>query len=319
MKRSVVSSVVLAAGAVVLLAACSSGSDPVSAPASPEASTAQMATEEMPAEEMPAEEMPAEEMPADEMPAEGNGHEDDGHGDEGHDHGAGQGTKASEHGLTLAPKSTSFAVGSPAKLSFTILGEDGAPTTEFETVHEKPMHLLVVRHDLTNYVHAHPEMAPDGTWTVMLPDLPEGTYRMVADFTPTEHSMEMFLGTDFTVGQADTPAPSVAESRSATVDGYTAELVGDTKHEGKSALKVVLTKDGAPVTQVTPYLGAGAHFVSFGPDLGVTHMHPNADQPDASGALTFTAPAMGHDTFQGFVQVDFGSGPVTFPLSWVGE
>lgn len=42
------------------------------------------------------------------------------------------------------------------------------PVTNFAIVHDKPMHLVVVRRDLSGYRHLHPTMAQDGTWSVDL-------------------------------------------------------------------------------------------------------------------------------------------------------
>ena len=39
-----------------------------------------------------------------------------------------------------------------------------SPTYDVE--HEKQLHLIVVRRDLTGFQHVHPTLAADGTWTV---------------------------------------------------------------------------------------------------------------------------------------------------------
>mgnify|MGYP003476862042 CR=1 FL=1 len=60
-----------------------------------------------------------------------------------------------------------------------------------------PMHLIVVRRDLTGYQHLHPELQPDGSWTTRL-TLPEaGAYR---------------FGLDATGGDPEFPSPTPAAS-----------------------------------------------------------------------------------------------------------
>ena len=65
---------------------------------------------------------------------------------------------------------------------FRVDGPDGAPVTSYAVVHDKPMHLIVVRRDLTGYQHLHPTMDPDGTWRVDLTLDAPGVYRAYADF-----------------------------------------------------------------------------------------------------------------------------------------
>ena len=54
---------------------------------------------------------------------------------------------------------------------------------DFDVTHERRMHLIVVRRDLTGFQHLHPEQDADGRWSTPV-TLPEaGSYRVLADFT----------------------------------------------------------------------------------------------------------------------------------------
>ena len=66
---------------------------------------------------------------------------------------------------------------------YELSGPDGAPVTRFAIVHDRPLHLIVVRHDLTGFQHLHPTMAPDGTWSLPLTLPAPGRYRAYADFS----------------------------------------------------------------------------------------------------------------------------------------
>ena len=93
-------------------------------------------------------------------------------------HGGGHATEAvaaalpglavSEGGYALAPEASTLPLGRPAELRFRILGPDGAAVTDIDVEHERRMHLIVVRRDLTGYQHLHPTLDATGTWSVRL-------------------------------------------------------------------------------------------------------------------------------------------------------
>ena len=51
-------------------------------------------------------------------------------------------------------------------LAFRIVDEAGETVTDFDTEHERRMHLIVVRRDLSGFQHVHPEQLADGSWRV---------------------------------------------------------------------------------------------------------------------------------------------------------
>jgi hypothetical protein len=232
-----------------------------------------------------------------------DGHEGSMDGHE-HDHsGEGDGTSSSANGFTLMAMNSSFDAGYEGELEFHIMNSDGI-VKDFEVVHEKPMHLLLVSHDLTSYMHLHPEMRDDGNWVVDVKFPQDGFWRMVADFKSMGSAT--VLGTDLRVGEeAMKMANFTEEVRIAESGGYVAELTGSTAHEDSSPLKVRISKDGEPVAEVTPYLGASGHMVGFEQaSLTFVHLHPN--EGFADGTLTFTAPPMEHGFYSFFLQVDVG-------------
>ena len=58
-------------------------------------------------------------------------------------------------------------------------------------VHEKIMHFIVIRKDLANFQHVHPDFnSSTGEFTLSNLTLPsDGEYRLFADFTPTASQM----------------------------------------------------------------------------------------------------------------------------------
>lgn len=49
--------------------------------------------------------------------------------------------------------------------------------TAFDVQHDKRMHLIVARRDLSGFRHGHPELNAGGTWRVASPLDGPGTYR----------------------------------------------------------------------------------------------------------------------------------------------
>src|SRR5690606_31509119 len=66
-----------------------------------------------------------------------------------------------DYRLELA--SAALPVGVPATLGLRIVDGRGIPVTAFTEVHEKPMHVFLVRRDLSHYHHLHATMGGDGT------------------------------------------------------------------------------------------------------------------------------------------------------------
>lgn len=190
------------------------------------------------------------------------------------------GLQVSQHGYTLVPLRTGLPPGQATDLRFRVLGPDGEPVTGYQVRHGKKLHLIVVSRDLAHFQHLHPELRPDGTWQVRL-TLPEaGAYRMFADFAP-EGGGDLTLGTDLHAAGDFAPRPLPPASRTATVDGYAVRLDGELTPGRSSTLTLTVTKDGAPVTDLQPYLGAYGHLVALrAGDLAYLHVHPDGEPGD---------------------------------------
>jgi hypothetical protein len=193
------------------------------------------------------------------------------------------GLASSRGGYTLTPTDPTLTPGTTEPFSFRITGPDGTPVTAFDVEHDKRMHLIVVRRDTTGFQHVHPEMAADGTWTVPLTVGTAGSYRAFADFTPTGGEGTT-LGVDLSAPGAFEPVAHVP-SRTAQVDGYTVELTGDLAAGQESPVTLTVSRDGVPVTDLQPYLGAYGHLVALREgDLAYLHVHPEGTPGDGTTA-----------------------------------
>lgn len=209
---------------------------------------------------------------------------DDGHGG-GHDTAGAStsdeppgGLMVSSSGYTLVLQDPVAQAGRGRPLLFVIEGPDG-PVTAYDVEHEKRLHLIAVRRDFTGFQHVHPELAPDGTWTTAL-DLTPGQWRVFADFKPTG-AEGLTLGSDLAVPGRVEVAEQGPATRVATVDGYTVTLAGDLAPGEDSMVRLSVAKDGRPVTDLEPYLGAYGHLVALrGGDLAYLHVHPDGEPGD---------------------------------------
>ncbi|MGY1826385.1 hypothetical protein [Blastococcus sp. SYSU DS0541] len=239
-----------------------------------------------------------------EAPA-GAGHGDgDGHGDGGHDAAAPAaveapaGLQVSEDGYTLALADGTVPAGPSTEVAFRVLGPDGSPVTAYETDHDVDLHLVAVRRDLTGYQHVHPRLGEDGVWRAPL-ELEPGSWRLFADFTAAADGENRVLGADLAVPGPYDPAPVPAPSQVAEVDGYTVVLTGGLTPGEESELTLSVSRDGVPVTDLQPYLGAYGHLVALRDgDLAYLHVHPAEHEgtraaPGPHVPFTTTAPSAG--------------------------
>jgi hypothetical protein len=214
----------------------------------------------------------------------------EGHG--GHEAGGGQlpGLAVSDDGYTLAPLTTFFTSGSRTALRFTIQGPDGKPVTKYTKTHEKDLHLIVVRRDLSGFHHVHPTMAADGTWSIPFTFTAGGTWRLYADFQPAGHDSPITLGTDVNVTGLYVPVPVAEPASSYSFHGYDVTLQGTPAAGKESELTFTISRDGKPVTDLQPYLGAFGHLVSLrGGDLAYLHNHPAEHaEPGTTGGPSIT-------------------------------
>ncbi|MGH4020969.1 MAG: hypothetical protein ACRDT0_17445 [Pseudonocardiaceae bacterium] len=186
------------------------------------------------------------------------------------------GLLVSQDGYRLELVSGDATAGAPEEFAFRILGSDGAPVTRFMPTHDKRMHLIVARRDLSGFQHVHPTMGADGTWRIPMTFETAGDYRAFADFAPEGRSEAITLGTDVAVSGSYTPAALPAPARTATVDGYTVRMDGDLVPGRTGKLTLTVSRDGRPVTDLQPHLAAYGHLVALRDgDLAYLHVHPD--------------------------------------------
>jgi hypothetical protein len=194
-----------------------------------------------------------------------------------------KGLALSADGYVLSPIEAPPVVGEPGALSFQIQDASGTPVTEYTTAHDKELHLIVARSDGRHFRHVHPVLdMQTGTWTTPWQWDEAGSYRVFADFTPgkTGASGLTLTRAVHVAGEYTPVSPQLA--RVDEVAGLTVSIDGDLVAGLSSALAITITRDGAPVTTVEPYLGAFGHLVALRDgDLAFLHVHAEGESPQA--------------------------------------
>ena len=205
--------------------------------------------------------------------------------------------------VEVASKPSKPEAGEPVDLHFTIRERDKKEhVAAFDVAHERLFHLMIVRKDLGQFAHEHPEQRKDGTFDLKYTFPTEGTYHLFADIAPRGRGSQVLLATvevkggkapkatAFALDPTGAPKPSVAGGMKAvlTFDRPVPEA------QAQNTLTVTLTdaQTGAPVTNLQPYLGAMGHMVLVHED-GTTYVHSHPDEAKAGvgrdGVVPFLA------------------------------
>jgi hypothetical protein len=191
------------------------------------------------------------------------------------------GLQIAQDGFRLELLTPALSTGAAQPLRLRVLGPDGSPVTAYTPTHDKDLHLIVVRRDLSGFQHVHPQLGPDGVWEVSLRAPAAGQFRVFADFQPAVRDRPLTLGADLPAPGDYRPVPLPAPSRTATVDDYTVSLDGDLVPGTSSTLTLTVSRSGAPVTDLQPYLAAYGHLVALRDgDLAYLHVHPDGHPGD---------------------------------------
>ncbi|MFW5470622.1 hypothetical protein ACOCJ4_11295 [Knoellia sp. CPCC 206435] len=192
------------------------------------------------------------------------------------------GLQVSQDGYTLRLLDTDLPAGPRTPVQLLIEGPSGTPVLDYTPQHEKELHLIAVRRDFSGFQHVHPTRDADGVWSTTLALTP-GSWRVFADTAPRGGN-PVTLGADVSVAGAPVPvAPPEHDVRTATVDGYTVTLAGDLTPGSDSDLTLSVSREGRPVTDLDPYLGAYGHLVALRTgDLAYLHVHPEGHPGDGT-------------------------------------
>ncbi len=158
---------------------------------------------------------------------------------------------------------------------------------DFDTVHEKLLHLIVVSTDLKYFAHLHPEPKGNGVFEVK-EKLPPGDLRLFADFAPKGKGGQVVMLPRKQSGQAPLSLDTMKAAASLTGD-----LIAGKTTQLRFSSEI-------PLSELEPYLGAMGHLIMIHEDAGTfVHSHP-IDDPSQ---LTFLARPPKPGRYKGWVEI----------------
>lgn len=224
-------------------------------------------------------------------------------------------------------RSKNYQSQQPAPYTFSIVDDQGATVKDFATVHEKIMHVIIVRKDLAEFQHVHPEFnQATGQFTLAHLIFPsDGPYRIFADFTP--HSAQrgadgqpltVTIHEDVNVGNRAKyqPQPLVKSQLTKPFQGYSVQLIPaptPITAETSTTLSFAIAQNGRLVTNLEKYLGALGHAVVLREgDLEFLHTHALDERvTNQTGTVDFAVTFPTAGTYKIFSQFQHGGSVIT--------
>lgn len=187
--------------------------------------------------------------------------------------------------------------GTETKLTIRLKDGEGRPIDRLDVVHEKKLHFLIMSRDLAFFAHEHPGQKEDGSLALDFTFPGAGEYILFADYTPTGGRGTVSSTRLRVQGRGDMSEPALEKddlSRAKRSGSYDVKL-DLAAHGTESMLTFTITRQGRPVADLRPYLGALGHLVLVDPAATrLLHSHPMGagDPGKVSFHTTFPAPGL---------------------------
>ncbi len=176
-------------------------------------------------------------------------------------------------------------------------GRKAGPVNDLGIYHDRILHMIIVGEDLKTFAHIHtedlglvtPEMKKDGRFPLRYVFPRAGHYTLVVNYVVGGHelSQQSFIDVSGTP-QMEKNADAVSKLEPSLIksfgeDEVTLETPATIKAGDITKFTYVIKKDGKPVTDLQPYLGAAMHIAVVRADLGrVIHTHGQVYLPGSA-------------------------------------
>jgi len=152
----------------------------------------------------------------------------------------------------------------------------------FEVVHEKLMHLLIVRDDLGYFGHEHPAASADGAFRHRVTFPTAGDYHLFFDIAPRGAGSQVLMAKLRVQGKGSARYDLTRGDRSPIKKMENMQIELDTSAglpARRTTAIVFRLQDtaGKPITDLQPYLGAMGHLILIHQDA-VTFVHSHPDE-----------------------------------------
>jgi hypothetical protein len=193
---------------------------------------------------------------------------------------------SNQYNVNLQYDSVVPEAGRPTKLTISITEKSGATVREYELVHDKIMHLIIVGDDLSYFAHIHPTIESTKASFTITHTFPEsGKYKLWVDFKPKGGNQTIVTFITNVIGLP------VHKPMTLIHDGNYIKKSVDEKYQINLNLpeRVIANNDvkitfnisdttGNPITDLEPLMGAGGHTVIISNDMNeFLHVHPTEE------------------------------------------
>lgn len=176
--------------------------------------------------------------------------------------------------------------GKPTKLTIHITERpSGESIREFETIHDKLMHLIIASEDLSYFAHIHPTLEDSKSAFTIFHTFPDaGKYKIWIDFKPKNGSQTLTaFSSNVTGNPIHKQIPITNDKQHAKeIDGkYQISLTTPKEIRANSDVDIAFNISdaaGHPITDLEPLMGAGGHSVIISGDIQeFLHVHPSEE------------------------------------------
>ena len=153
--------------------------------------------------------------------------------------------------------------------------------SQFEVMHTRPVHLLIIEPSLKDYHHKHPVQKATGQYAFRFTPQTACSYRAWMD-VQLKGSHQHYIPVDFKGAEECNEPIDKTVNLEAFSQGYDFKLELDgSVNAGKAVMaKMSIAKAGQPVNFLEPVMGAFAHMVGFYENYEtIAHIHPMGKEP----------------------------------------
>ncbi|MGE5172825.1 MAG: copper resistance D family protein [Betaproteobacteria bacterium] len=222
---------------------------------------------------------------------------------DGHMHRAGTGTQTFAR---IETKPAAITAGTPVSLLVYLNDRKGRPLQGLTIHHERILHAVIIGRDLGVFAHIHPEdlgpvtdeMLKEAAFPLRFTFPKAGTYLIGLDFALPD-GLYSKTASIVVSGQPAMAEPVMDLARVKTFGEYQATLVSSPKSitaGTETRLRFLIRKNGRPVRDLEPYLGAPMHLAIVRSDL-TYFMHTHGEVPEGEHTPAAYTSAVSQEQF----------------------
>jgi putative copper resistance protein D len=179
--------------------------------------------------------------------------------------------------VSLETEPSQITAGIPVSITVRMKDPEGRPLQGLAVSHERMLHALIIGRDMSSFAHIHPEdagpvtreMLKKAVFPLLFTFPKSGEYLVGVDFFAGDEFYSKAFHV-FVTGKPTMGGPKTDLSTSRNFGEYRVTFTAspmNVKAGEETSLKYLIEKDGKPVTDLNPYLGAAMHIAVVSNDL----------------------------------------------------